>query len=723
MLALRVFAAFLFALPAAGLAMFLHDHARGVAPYPDGLFGTGYLAAGEDMEPVRTGRVPRSTIEQVDPDVSFARTPRFVETVDPLGEADYAEEPAGGAQFLLFDQQVDATGNEMVSYSRFVIRTVNAAGAEAISSFPIYIDPAMQSLDLHQIRVEREGEMIDLTDNASVDFLRQEESLSQGIFTGGVTALVRVPGIRSGDIADISYSIRQRHPVVGNDHTALFDFGFTEPVGRLHYRSVWPRDRVQFETISFNGEIDRVDTGRQTVLSFGPAPFNPDKGNAYIPPWHHPAGFFIGTRFEDWQDVVDWAMPLYEPVVDDQVQAIADEIMADHAGRGARIAAAVRYAQREVRYFAILFGEGGYQPLRPEQTLRYGEGDCKAKTLLLLSILAAMDIEAHAALVHTSVGRGLDGLPATPSLFDHVIVTLMHEGSRYYFDPTQPEQAGTIETMTQPAFGSALIVAPGTDSLADMPDYAFPAPLVDVTESLVFAGEGPDDAGAALAVNWEFRNAAADMIRALIAQQGEVAILHTMQNLYTGRFEAFEPDGEGGFSDDAAANVITWRWAADVEMRNYATSEAERPTYIVTAHAPSAHVLPVDINNRTAPVLMPFPYHVQQVTRVSVPEMWAGWFSEAQGYEAETAAFTISSGVEIDGTTATITALTHVRQPELLPAEFEAAAAALDLGTYEARAVIIGEQEDFFVSDEASNALFAASWQPYIPEETGDETG
>jgi len=58
-----------------------------------------------------------------------------------------------------------------------------------------------------------------------------------------------------------------------------------------------------------------------------------------------------------------------------------------------------------------------------------------------------------------------------------------------------------------------------------------------------------------------------------------------------------------------------------------------------------------------------------------------------------------------------------------LPAEFEAAAEALDLGTYEARAIIIGEQEDFFVSDEASNALFAASWQPYIPEEPGDETG
>jgi Domain of Unknown Function with PDB structure (DUF3857) len=723
MLALRVFAAFLLALPVAGLAMTGYDLARGVAPYPDGILGTGYWAAASSGEVAREGRVPRTTTARVDPDVSFARTPSFVTPVEPMDPAEWAEEPSGGFQFLLFDQQVDATGRELVSYSRFVVRTVNETGVAAVSTFPIQIDPALQSLELHEIAVDRDGTIIDLTETASVDFLRSENELSQGIYSGSVTALVRVPGLHAGDVADISYTVRQRHPIVGNRHTALYDFGFNRALERVHYRSIWPRGQVNFTVVGAGAEIEQIDTGRQTILSFGPGPLNLTKSTVYIPPWQHASGIFIGTRFESWQDVAEWAAPLYSPIVDDDVEAIAAEIMAAHADRGDRIAEALRYVQREVRYFAILFGEGGYQPLTPAETLRYGEGDCKAKTLLLLSILSAMDIEAHAALVHLSVGRGIIDLPATPHLFDHVLVAVEHEGQRYYLDGTRAEQAGTLDRIFQMGLGYALVLEDGADELVQMPEPVFDAPFVDVNEQFDLTGLDRGETAAMLEAEWVFRGASADQVRALINQQGERAILQTMATIYTARVAAWADDATGSFSDDRDANILTYRWASPVEMTDFAVEDSEMPTYVIAAHAPAAIILPAELNNRTWSMVLPYPYFVRQTTSVTVPEGHENWLPEPDGYASEMPAFTLSSNIEIDGRRAVMQAVTQVRQAELAPEDFEAARDALALGHYEARVILIGEQENFVMDDAAINAYFANSYVPYVPEEDGAADG
>jgi hypothetical protein len=717
MLALRVFAAFLLALPAAGLAMTGYDLARGVAPYPDGLMGTGYWAAETSEAAAREGRVPRTTTARVDPDVSFARTPSFVTPVDPLSPDAWVEEPPRGFQFLLFDQQVDATSRELVSYSRFVVRTVNETGVAAVSTFPIQLDPALQSLELHEIAIDRDGDSLDLTETASVDFLRSEDALSQGVYSGTVTALVRVPGLHAGDIADISYTVRQRHPIVGNRHTALYDFGFTEALDRVHYRSIWPRGQVHFAVTDGVADIEQTETGRQTILSYGPGPVTLTKRAAYIPPWQHPTGIFIGTRFENWQEVAEWAAPMYAPIVDDEVSAIASDIMAAHAGRGDRIAEALRYVQREVRYFAILFGEGGYQPLTPAETLRYGEGDCKAKTLLLLSLLAAMDIEAHAALVHLTVGRGISELPATPQLFDHVLVAVDHDGRRYYLDGTRAEQAGNLDRIFQAGLGHALVLEAGADSLVEMPDPVFETPLVDVNEHFELTGQARGERAATLEAEWIFQGVTADQIRALIKQQGERAILQTMASIYTARVAEWTDESNGSFSDDRAANILTYRWSSPVEMADFAVEDSEMPTYIIAAHAPASGILPAELNNRAWPMILPFPYFVRQTSSVTVPEGQEDWLPEPDGYVSEVPAFSLSSTIEIDGRRVVMQTVTQVGQAELAPEDFEDAQAALALGRYEARAIVIGEHENFILDDASANAYFANSYVPYIPDE------
>ena len=67
----------------------------------------------------------------------------------------------------------------------------------------------------------------------------------------------------------------------------------------------------------------------------------------------------------------------------------------------ARTALALESVQGNVRYLFNGLDHGNYVPQPPEKTWAIRSGDCKAKTLLLLSLLKALDITAEPMLAHT----------------------------------------------------------------------------------------------------------------------------------------------------------------------------------------------------------------------------------------------------------------------------------------------------------------------------------
>lgn len=90
-----------------------------------------------------------------------------------------------------------------------------------------------------------------------------------------------------------------------------------------------------------------------------------------------------------------------------------------------------------LRYVAVQFGSGSIVPATVDQTLANQFGDCKAKAILLVSLLRAAGIEASVALLRS--GSGQDIQPDVPSLsgFNHAIVHIAGPTERW-LDPTSP---------------------------------------------------------------------------------------------------------------------------------------------------------------------------------------------------------------------------------------------------------------------------------------------
>ena len=132
---------------------------------------------------------------------------------------------------------------------------------------------------------------------------------------------------------------------------------------------------------------------------------------------------------EDWKGVAAWwnellrAVPRGAPEVRAEAERVV-RALGPEATRLQKIAALIRYAQRDVRYVAIEVGVGGYRPHAPAEAIGKKFGDCKDKAVLLVDLLAAIGVEAHPVLIRLDRSGRIDREFPSPFDFNHAIAAI-----------------------------------------------------------------------------------------------------------------------------------------------------------------------------------------------------------------------------------------------------------------------------------------------------------
>lgn len=143
------------------------------------------------------------------------------------------------------------------------------------------------------------------------------------------------------------------------------------------------------------------------------------------------------TTNTSWDDVAGYYGTLFWPLAEPgaKVQARARALTAAAASREEKVETLFRFIRDEIDGLAVELGSGRYVPTPPEEVLDRRWGDCKDLSCLLISLLAAVDIEARPVLV----AAGDAALPRTdfPSLFvfNHMIVQVTGVSDDFYCDP------------------------------------------------------------------------------------------------------------------------------------------------------------------------------------------------------------------------------------------------------------------------------------------------
>lgn len=160
-----------------------------------------------------------------------------------------------------------------------------------------------------------------------------------------------------------------------------------------------------------------------------------------------------------------------------EITAEAQQLVAGAPDFFTKLTNITEYIQKNVRYFVVERGIGGFQSHYASDIFRNRYGDCKDKTTLLISMLQAVGIQADYVLVDDR--RGVVD-PDAPSLYgDHMITAIEvpadvkdprleavvtgKSGKRYLiFDPTNERTpVGNLPSYLQGSYGN---LAAGLDS-------------------------------------------------------------------------------------------------------------------------------------------------------------------------------------------------------------------------------------------------------------------
>jgi lipoprotein NlpI/transglutaminase-like putative cysteine protease len=508
----------------------------------------------------------------------------------------------------------------------FVNRAVQVNDASAlgdIGQFHIHFVPEYNRLKLHAVRVLRGAQTIDKTQTVNLRFLQRETALEAGVYSGVVTAVAVVDDLRVGDTLHVMYSVEGANPVFGGRYSAFASWDNTDPIKLRRVTLNYPNHRqIQWKLVGESGgaplEPESSEANGMRRLRFVGRDLRAVELEAQLPDGYHAFRLLQFSEYKSWQEVARWALPLFKPSaqLSDEALSLVERLRA-LPSREARISAALQWVQSDIRYFSVSLGESSHRPYAPEIVLARRYGDCKDKSLLLISLLHQLGIDARPAFVASSAKSMPQSLLPTPLAFDHVIVEV-NEGQRFFLDPTLLGQRGRLARMGQRLEGAqALVVRADTTDLTkiETPNIR---DLVkhEVDERITLAelsGEGMVE------IRKTYNGAQAEAVRVMLPKLSAAQLRKFSLQGFERRYPDANLISEPEFLDDVDGNSIV----VVARLKSDKVSFATKDRWLVPITAPNftgAFPMP-DVLKRSLPLGMPtHPYEARYTLEVLWPE-------------------------------------------------------------------------------------------------------
>lgn len=524
-----------------------------------------------------------------------------------------------GLAFRLLDQHYSFSNSGSRKYERMVIEIGSPAVREQFSVFTLALHEGNQTAAMHAFRVWREGHAIDLSGKAVTELQKSAAGLSSGYATDQTSLQIMVPDLRVGDLLDIAYSTEGVQPGLEHQRNEAILLARLAPVRRLIARATSDSD-TPLHVHAVGGaevpEAQRRDSRIEYLWDLRDVPPITFENNA--PSWHYQIPSVALTAADDWGDIAAWARPLFtfDPgSVDAAVVEKARALTHGLVDETKKFEAIIAFVQGEIRYLGPGLSRNGFRPFSPEDVLGRGWGDCKDKSMLALTMLDAVGIEARAALTNIGTGYINPDIP-TVSAFDHVIVLADIDGETRWIDTTS-----STRSPTQPSYSLAK-----TNFALPISDRGGALVALDL-ERLTVAGHPDIDfsvfldlqRGMAGTISLGLAGSRADTMRQVLESYGGQSIAEVLLTSASDIGDNVTLDGDLRISDNYKENILNishdisaryfWKKVKDYDGYQFYSRPNRMKSYL-----PSK----IDGKERKAPYRIDYPLTIRETHSLSL---------------------------------------------------------------------------------------------------------
>lgn len=370
----------------------------------------------------------------------YAPAPAWVLAAPPIDATKLTD---ASPVVVVADEQQRIEANRVTDYTDRAVRIATTQLQTQLGTLSLAWQPDKGDLTVHRVDLIRGAERIDLlAGKKPFEVLRREQRMEQFELDGMLTATMQVEGIRIGDVLRVTYSISHADDAL-KGHAQAYAALPAAPfkAGFARSRLLWPASQTVRVASTVEGlTLAPVARGSERELVIALPLAKQAELPDDVPVRFQRPPMLEATTFAEWGEVSRTMAPLFATSkaiapgspLDGEVKAIR-VAERDPTRRAAR---ALRIVQDQVRYQAMGMNGGNYVPQPVETTWRTRYGDCKAKTLLLLAMLRALDIEAEPVLASSGMGGLVSQRLPAPGAFDHVLVRATIDGKTLWLDGT-----------------------------------------------------------------------------------------------------------------------------------------------------------------------------------------------------------------------------------------------------------------------------------------------
>ncbi len=384
--------------------------------------------------------------------------------------------PANTKSVVLMDEHTYTVqpNGQATEHVRYVVKILRPQGREdAVPA--VWSDKDDKLLSMHVWSIDPAGKEYAVKDNE----MREYSPPGEGgeLYVDVKAKIANPPGCDPGGVVAYEYEQRER-PYVAETNWFFQDdtprihqsFTLTLPPGYT-YSTTWANhDPVKAEDTEGHGY--RWEMNNESAIDLEQVPLRPSGPALAARLTIHYAGPGLAEPAEGtWQGVGEWfdALAHDREAPTPEITAKAQELVAGKTDFYERAEAIGDFVQKQIRYFVIEMGIGGYQPHPAGEIFKGHYGDCKDKATLLAAMLSSVGMHSDIVLVDTR--RGFVNPDAPSIMGDHAIAAIevpagyesakMHSlvtaknGKRYLiFDPTWEETPfGQVENNLQGSYG------------------------------------------------------------------------------------------------------------------------------------------------------------------------------------------------------------------------------------------------------------------------------
>ncbi|HNY49069.1 MAG TPA: DUF3857 domain-containing protein [Smithella sp.] len=140
---------------------------------------------------------------------------------------------------------------------------------------------------------------------------------------------------------------------------------------------------------------------------------------------------------KDWNIISKWYNKLFREQMksNEDLERFTKELIADKKTEEEKINVIFNFVSQNIRYIAVLLGPHTHKPHEAFEIFRKRYGDCKDKTVLLLTMLKIAGIQGMPALV-PATGKYFDESIPSINAFNHVIAAVPFQDKYFWLDAT-----------------------------------------------------------------------------------------------------------------------------------------------------------------------------------------------------------------------------------------------------------------------------------------------